>query len=114
VSPVGDDTGPDPPAHDERRLRAAVRWLAAGGTVGLVAAATTAIAGGGGPAGLAVLLLVWAATTAATGLVVLVVGFVDDVRHRPVTGKRIGVAVGLLVVGFLLLVMGLGAAGAPV
>lgn len=100
----------DAAAFEARRLRVAWWAVGVGSGLGLVAAGGVGVAGGDGAAGLAVLLLVWAATATVTGLGVLVVGFVDELRRRPVGRRRVLVALGLLAAGMALMVMGVGAA----
>lgn len=95
---------------EARRLRTARRAVVVGAALGVAAAGGVAATGAGGAVGLTTLLLVWAVTAVAVGLQVLVVGFVDDLRRWPVTRRRLFVALGLLLAGFVLLVMAFGAA----
>ncbi len=108
---TGPDGGvPDVTAHERARMRTIRHLLAGGGVVGVAAAAGVAALGGSGQAGLVVLLLVWAFAASVTGLYGLVMGFLDDARRRPVGRRRVVTAVGLLVGGFVLLLMAFGAA----
>lgn len=97
--------------HDRQRLTTTWRIVLVGGILAVAAAVGVALLGGSGATGLGVLLVVCAFATAVAGLQALTVGFIDDVRRRPVSRRRVLTALALLALSLVLLVMAGGALG---
>ena len=95
--------------HDRMRLTTTWRLVAAAPLLGVVAAAAVGFAGGSGAAGLAALLAVASAMTVIAALVTVLHLLLDEFRRRATALRRLWTALGLFVVGLLLLVLATGA-----
>lgn len=107
--------GPDRRAvtdHDRRRLRITYRVVVGAVVLGILAAGGVGLLGASGGAGLAVLLVLSSAGCVAAAFVTALLAIVDEWRRAPVARRRAWTALGLAVLGALLLVMSLGPAAA--
>lgn len=94
-----------PSEHDRRRLRQSWRVLGVGAAVAVAAAVAAGLAGLPGQAGAIALLVVLALAVAVTGIQIVVLALVDDLRDRRVAKRRPLIAAGLLVLAGVLMAM---------
>lgn len=90
--------------HDRRRLSVTWRTLGGGVATGVLGAVALALLGFDGRVGFATVMLGSALGSVAGGLVTAVLAVVDESRRAPVATRRVGVTLGLFVLGAVLLI----------